>query len=132
VLSKKKIKEIEEKIALCKEYTQRWALFFNFFGDGFEGRKITAENEGKFFQCTTDLARREFRLSYFMAEDFTRGSEILDILSKAVSLNHIHEMSEAQFSKFQLAWHQVFIALNKCLGRLMQQLPEVEEKKEGA
>jgi uncharacterized protein YukE len=40
-------------------------------------------------------------------------------------------MSEAQFSKFQLAWHQVFIALNKCLGRLMQQLPEVEEKKEG-
>ena len=115
---------IDEKIALAEEYTRLWAQFFNFFGDGFEGRKITPEAESQFFRAMTELARKEFRLSIFVGEQFKLGPAILALLSQAVSLTHIHEMSESQFSKFQYDWHVVFIALNKCLGRLLQARPE--------
>ena len=39
---------IDEKIAIAEEYTRLWAQFFNFFGDGFEGRKITPEGRSSF------------------------------------------------------------------------------------
>jgi len=114
---------LEEKIAICEDYTQQWGKFFNFFGDGFEGRKVTGETEAEFFRVMTDLARKEFRLIYFMEADFKSGDQITEILRSAVSLSNIQGMSEAQFSKFQYEWHVVFIALNKCLGRLIQQRP---------
>ena len=120
-LKKLKVKiPLDEKIALCEVFTKKWADFFNFFGDEFEGRKITGENEAQFFRAMTDLAREQFRLTYFLGGDLSVGEQITTILSEAVSLMHIHDMSEAQFASFQLKWHQVFIALNKCLGRLIE------------
>ena len=127
LMRKKKLDELEQKIALCQDFTQRWAKFFNFFGDGFEGRKITADSEAQFFRLMTELARGEFRVSHTIGSEFTQGPDILTILSDAVSLTHIHEMGEGQFAQFQHAWHVVFIALNKTLGRLLQQRPEPKE-----
>ncbi len=129
VRKKKKNIELDEKIALCQEYTQRWGQFFNFFGDRFEGRKITAKDEARFFHAMTELARKEFRFSFFMNSDFNDGEKILDILSRSVSLNNIHEMSESQMGKLQHDWHVLFIAMNKCLGRLMQRRPPENGKK---
>jgi hypothetical protein len=118
---------IEEKIALAQEYTRLWAQFFNFFGDGFEGRKISEEAEAQFFRNMTELARMEFRLSYYAGDKFRVGPAILNLLSQAVSLTNIHQMSESQFAKFQYDWHVIFIGLNKCLGRLIQARPEPKE-----
>lgn len=128
---KKNLKKLglEEKITECQNYTQLWAQFFQFWGDRFEGRKITPENEGKFFSIMTSLAEKEFRFSYFMGDDFKKGEDVLDILSEAVSLNNVAEMSDAQFGKFQQEWHALFIAMNKCLGRLMQRRPQKKDKK---
>lgn len=126
--SKRKL-DLDGKIALCQDYTQTWAKFFNFFGDGFEGRRVTADGETQFFRIMTDLARREYRLTYFLQDDFKMGKDILDVLSDAISLAHIQEMSEAQFSKYQLQWHVIFIALNKALGRLIERQPLPKETK---
>ena len=122
---------IDEKIALAQEYAHLWARFFNFFGDGFENRKITEEGEAQFFRAMTELARKEFRLSCFAGDTFNVSAAILNLLSQAVSLTHIHEMSESQFAKFQFDWHVAFIALNKCLGRLMQLRPVPKEGQDG-
>ncbi|MBN1867980.1 hypothetical protein JW916_11890 [Candidatus Sumerlaeota bacterium] len=120
---------LEERIALCQEFAKEWAEYFNFFGDGFEGRKITAESEAQFFRTMTDLARKQFRLEYFLGEDLQSADKITALLSESVSLVHIHGMSEAQFSQFQLKWHVIYIALNKCLGRLIARRPVSKEAK---
>jgi hypothetical protein len=114
---------LEEKISLCQNYAKEWAEFFGYFGDGFEGRKITAEGEAQFFRCMTDLARKQFRMEYFLGDDLQVGDKISGILGEAVSLMNIHGMSEAQFAQFQLKWHVVYIAINKCLGRLIARRP---------
>jgi len=114
---------LEERIALCEEFTQLWAKFFNFFGDGFEGRKVTGEAEADFFRVMTDLARKQFRMAYFLGADLKSLDQITAILRTAVSLSNIQAMTESQFSKFQHDWHVLFIALNKCLGRLIAKRP---------
>ncbi len=121
--------ELEDRIALCQDYTLRWSKFFDFFSDGFEGRKITADDEAQFFRAMTDLARLEYRVSYFLGKEFTMSKEVLGVLSDGVSLSNINEKTEAQFSKYQHSWHVIFIALNKALGRLIELRPPPKETK---
>jgi len=117
---RKASEELERIIRICQEYTQLWSHFFNYFADGFESRKITPEAETQFFQVMSDLARKQYRVRFFVKEDCPADEKMLSILSEAVSLANIHEMTEAQFNKMQHSWHVIFIALNKSLGRLMQ------------
>jgi len=124
VFGKKKkqlVARVDSKIALCQEYTQLWQEFFDFFADRLHDKKITAEEEAMFFKCMTDLARKQYRLRYFLGDICPSDEAILKIVSGAVSLTTIYEMTEAQFSKLQHSWHVIFIALNKSLGRLLQQ-----------
>lgn len=114
---------LDEKIALCEEYSELWSNFFNFFADGLEGKKITGDAEAQFFRIMTDLARKEFALSYFMGDDFTGGDKIITLLNQTVSLMNLQGMSEAAFNKLQMDWHIIFISLRKCCGRLMQRRP---------
>jgi hypothetical protein len=114
---------LEEKIALCEDYTRQWGQFFNFFGDGLEGREVTREHEAQFFRLMTELARKQFALCYHLADELKGAEQIIAIVNSAVSMDNLQRMTEAQFSKFQHEWHVVFIALNKCLGRLLQKRP---------
>ncbi|HBF33873.1 TPA: hypothetical protein DDW35_04860 [Candidatus Sumerlaeota bacterium] len=121
-MSKKAIQALlqksEKQIAYCQEYARLWHQFFNFFADGFENRKITSESEIQFFQLMTELARRQYRLRFLLGSTCPADESILAILSEAVSLTNLQEMSEGQFDKFQYGWHVIFIELNKALGCL--------------
>ena len=78
----------------------------------------------------TVLGRKQFRLLYLTEGDLSQGdASIIEILSDGISLTNIQSMSEAQFAKFQHDWHIIFIALNKCLGRLMARRPEPKPEK---
>jgi hypothetical protein len=114
---------LDEKIALCEEYSELWSNFFNFFADGLEGKKITGDAEAQFFRIMTELARKEFALSYFMESDFTGGDKIITLLNQTVSLMNLQGISEAAFNKIQMDWHIIFISLRKCCGRLIQRRP---------
>lgn len=129
MVSKAKLQQLEKRISACQDFTQLWAKFFNFFADNFEGRKITGDDEAQFFRVMTELARKTFPIAFTIGSDFPKTSEILGILSEAVSLTNLNAMSEAEFSKFQHRWHVVYIRLNKCLGRLVEQRPMPKSKK---
>ncbi len=123
--NKRKLKaiDLDEKIKVCQEYTQFWAQFFNLWGDGFEGRRVTSEDEAKYFKIITVLARKLYRFDYMMQKEFTKAELVQKVLSGASSLSHIHDMTDSQFGKFQLDWHVAFLAMNKCLGKLNQRKP---------
>jgi hypothetical protein len=114
------LQKSEKQIAYCQEYTRLWHQFFNFFADGFENRKVTPESEVQFFQLMTELARRQYRLRFLLGSACPSDENILAILSEAVSLSNLQEMSEGQFLKFQYGWHVIFIDLNKALGFLVR------------
>jgi len=129
--TQKQLTSIENRLATCREYKNLWQEYFKFFAEGFEGRKIYERDEQAFFQIMNVLAVNHYRFVELAGEYFKEGEGILMVLTDSVSLSHLKEMSEAQFSKLQIDWHTIFIAMNKAIGKLMMQLPAAAPGKGG-
>jgi hypothetical protein len=114
---------LQDRIDLCKGYTKLWSDFFKTFSEGLEHKKIIRNEEVIFGQMVSLLAFKHYEFTEMMEKYLPDPDGILEVLSEAVSLQHLKELSEAQFSKFQVNWHSQFIAMNKCLGRLIIELP---------
>lgn len=124
----KQLTSIENRLATCREYKNLWQEYFKFFAEGFEGRKIYEKDEQAFFQVMNVLAVNHYRFVELAGEHFKEGEAIITVLTESVSLSALKEMSDAQFSKLQIDWHTIFIAMNKAIGKLMLQLPVVPQK----
>lgn len=131
MVSAAKVKDIQKRIEVCREYAALWEDFFKTFGTSdFPTRKIFDSDEQAFLQILTQLAMKRFRFCYYMGDTFGSGEQILDVLTQAQGLRHIQEMPEANFSKLEIDWHTIFIEMHRALGRLLRQLPS--EKPEQA
>lgn len=120
----KQIMSLDNRIAFITKYKNLWQEYFRFFADGFDERKITAQDEQQFFQTMHALATNHFRFVELAGEHFKGADLSLDILNDTVSLNTLKQMSEAQFGKLLIDWHTVFINMNKALGKLNLQKPQ--------
>jgi hypothetical protein len=115
--------DLEKKIMLCRGYAKLWSDFFQYFSDSLEGVTITEQQEAAFFKYMTVLATRHFEFVTKMDKDLKVGEQILVLLRDIVSLHNLQEMSEAEFSSTQIRWHEIYIHMNKTLGRLIQKMP---------
>lgn len=122
--SMKQIMMIQNRLAVTREYKNLWQEYFKFFADGFDDRKISDQEEQAFFQIMSRLAQSQYRFAEMAGEYFKDGDEIINLLSDSPSLNTLKEMSDAQFSKFQVDWHSIFISMNKAIGKLMILMPQ--------
>jgi hypothetical protein len=121
---------VENRLAVCTEYTKLWKDYFAFYADGFDEKQVIGDqDEMRFFQLMNILAMNHYRFSEMAAEHFKDSAGILQVLADTVSLNAIRQMSEAQFSKLLIDWHTLFIAMNKAIGKLKTQLPAPKEGK---
>jgi len=120
--------DLEKKIMLCRGYAKLWSDFFQYFSDSLEGVTITDKQEAAFFKYMTVLATRHFEFITKMGQDLKAGDNILVLLQEIVSLRNLQEMSEAEFSSTQVKWHEIYIHMNKTLGRLMQKMPATPSK----
>ena len=125
----KQLTSLDNRIAICREYTRLWQEYFKFFSDGFEDKRIYEKDEQAFFQIINVLALNHFRFSEMAGALFKDSDAILKVLTDTPSLQFIKQMSEAQFSKLLIDWHTLFISMNKTLGKLNMQLPPPTEPK---
>lgn len=117
----------ERKLAVVREYARLWQEYFKFFSDRVEGKRITEAEENAFAQLMNVLALNHFRFVETAYPHFKDPDSILKVLTETVSLSHIQQMSDAQYSKLQIDWHMIFIAMNKAVGKVMASLPTSEE-----
>ncbi|OPZ19506.1 MAG: hypothetical protein BWZ10_00926 [candidate division BRC1 bacterium ADurb.BinA364] len=116
--------ELEKKIQFLKAFCKLWADFFeDFFSESLEGKTIDPQDEEAFFKTMTVLATRTFELKARLEKEFKDPERIINYLAQIVSLANLQTMSEAEFSSMQTRWHEIFISLNKSMGKLLQQLP---------
>jgi len=115
-----------QKIELCKEYTRLWADFFKLFAEGLEHKKILANEEKIFDQMVSLLSLNHYKFTEMMGDHLSNPDSIIEVLSECASLQHLKELTEAAFSKLQVDWHTIFIAMNKCIGKFIAVLPPGE------
>lgn len=114
---------IDNRIAVCREYTALWQRFFSFFSESLADRQITEQMEGEFAQILSLLALNQYKFQELVGEHMSDAPKILEVLADAISLQNIKAMQDANFNKLQVDWHTLFISMNKALGRLMTKVP---------
>jgi hypothetical protein len=128
-----KVEDIHKRVAICQEYASLWQEFFTTFGTGeFAERRILEQDEARFAKMLTKLATDHFRFCFFMGDKFGDGDKIIDVLERAENLRVLQEMPDANFSKLEIDWHNVFISMHRAVGRLMRELPAEEPEEEAA
>ncbi len=115
--------KLENRVALCREFINLWMQFFRFFAADLSEKEITQAEEKAFFQAMSALARKHFLFVEMMGDTFDRGGDVIDVLGVAVSLANIQVMPENTRSKLELDWHNLFLDMNRALGRLIRRLP---------
>lgn len=124
-----KLTSIENRLSVSLEYTRLWGEYFKFFSEGFEDKKILAQDEQAFFELMNVLALNHFRFVELAGEYFKDGDEVLRVMTETVSLQVIKQMSDAQYSKLLIDWHTLFILMNKAIGKLKARVAAAQPAK---
>jgi len=125
------VEQIEERIAVCREYAAHWEEYFKCFGtNDIRDRKVTDQEENQFGKLSNLLARKLFRFTRYVGDKFSDSDDILELLQANESLRGMQDFSDANFSKTEVTWHQIFINMHRAVGRLTRELP-AEEHIEG-
>ncbi len=124
-----RLTSLENRLAVCQQYTKLWHDYFRFFSEELRDRRITDQEEQAFFQMMYVLASNQYRFVELAGKYFSQGDGILKVLTDTVSLNHIKQMSDAQYSQLLVDWHTIFIMMNKALGKLQAEYQAEEAKK---
>jgi hypothetical protein len=114
---------IENRIAVCKEYSALWLRFFGYWQDSLEDRQITEQMEAEFLQVLSVLALNHYKFEELVGDVMPEARKVLDVLCEVISLANLKSLPEAQFTKLQVDWHTLFISMNKALGKLILKLP---------
>jgi hypothetical protein len=128
-MAKSNLGSLENCILACREYTQLWQEFFTFFSDDLSDKVFLEEDERRFQELVQLLAEKHFRFTQMVGNRFSGANDVLKILSEAVSLSYLKTLPEASFTKLQVDWHTLFLNMNKCLGKLLTEIPPARLQK---
>jgi len=121
-MKKQQFDSLESRIMICKEYAALWQRFFRYFSESLADKQITQQMESEFEQVLGVLAINQYKFEELVGEHMPDARKIVNVLTDAVSLATIKTMQEAHLNKLQLEWHELFISMNKALGKLSNQL----------
>ena len=124
-----RLTSIENRLAVCQQYTKLWHDYFRFFSEELRDRRISDQEEQAFFQTIYVLASNQYRFVELAGQYFKDGDGILKVLCTTVSLQAIKNMSDAQYSQLLIDWHTIFIMMNKAIGKLNAEFVAEEAKK---
>ncbi len=111
-------KALERKIELLREFIGEWVKFRDFLTSSLKAGKVSAEDERKFLELKSLIARKHQGLMQTLGEEFPPDQRLMDIISHAVSLESLVGTSGMQFRKIENDWHLSYIHLNEVLGTL--------------
>ncbi len=109
-------RKLEKNIEKVKEFIKLWQDFEVFLNLSQE-KEIGEEEERKFRELKSTLARQSESLQESLQGGFVVEGKIMDILSQSPNLAQIIKQP-MHLKKLQNDWHSAFIALNKILGSL--------------
>lgn len=106
----------EEKKKIIEDFSELWNVYFGFFSKSIEEIIINEEQEKQFFEVQTKIASSLYAFAKVTETFFSGGNDILKLLSVTASLRHLSQLTDSQFSKYQVDWHGIYLDINKAYG----------------
>ncbi len=108
----------ERRYSDCQELMALWRKYHDYFKVAVAGDGITPEREHEFITIKSRIAMLHDSFMDCLDHDQNIGQNILSIVTRSITLRHIHRMSTAEIKKIELEWHESYLLLNETLGML--------------
>jgi hypothetical protein len=108
----------ERRYSDCQELMDLWRKYHDYFKIAVGGEGITPEREHEFITIKSRIAMLHDSFMDCLDHDQNIGQNILSIVTRSITLRHIHRMSTAEIKKIELEWHESYLLLNETLGLL--------------
>jgi len=109
---------VERQYSDCRELLNLWRRYHDFFKVAVSGDGITPENEHEFITIKSRIAMLHDPFMDVLDHDQNIGQNVLSIVTRSITLKHVHRMSTAEIKKIELEWHESYLLLNETLGML--------------
>jgi len=109
---------VEHQYADCRELLNLWRRYHDFFKVGVSGDGISPEKENEFITIKSRIAMLHDTFMDCLDHDQNIGQNILSIVTRSITLKHVHRMSTAEIKKIELEWHESYLLLNEAIGML--------------
>lgn len=116
---------VERQYSDSKELLGLWRTFHDFFVMGVKGESITPEKEAQFLEIKSRIAMLHDSFMDALTHDANIGQEVLNIISRAITLKHLGKQSTADIKKMEIEWHESYLLLNETIGALEDKRSEL-------
>ncbi len=122
--------EVERQYADTKELLALWQEFYEYFEMAKKGENLTPEKEEAFLELKSKIAMLHDSFMDALTHDQNIGQNILDIVTRSISLKHLNRQNIADIKKMEIEWHESYLLLNETIALLeekRQQLATMSE-----
>jgi hypothetical protein len=109
---------VERRYSDCRELLNLWRRYHDFFKVAVTGDGITPDKEHEFITVKSRIAMLHDIFMDCLDHDQNIGQNVLSIVTRSITLKHVHRMSTAEIKKIELEWHESYLLLNETLGML--------------
>lgn len=121
---------VERQYSDSKELLALWRTFHDFFVMGVKGENLTSEKEAQFLEIKSKIAMLHDSFMDALSHDQNIGQEVLNIISRAITLKHLSKQSQADIKKMEIEWHESYLLLNETIGALEDKRNELSKVNE--
>lgn len=118
---------VERQYSDSKELLALWRTFHDFFAMGVKGENLTPEKEEQFLEIKSRVAMLHDSFMDALTHDQNIGQQVLNIISRAITLKHLNRQSVADIKKMEIEWHESYLLLNETIGVLEEKRNELAQ-----
>lgn len=118
---------VERQFSDTKELLALWNTFHQFFTLGIKGENINPEKENQFLEVKSRIAMLHDSFMEALTTNQNIGQEVLNIITRAITLKHLGKLSTADTKKMEIEWHESYLLLNDTIAALEQKRRDLAE-----
>ncbi len=111
-------KQLEQQIEHVEQFVEIWKEFHALFSKALAKNSITPEDEQRYFEIKTTIARNYNVLMESLGLENEKDSKALEIITHVVTLEDASALSEGMAKRVTAVWHEKYIEFQKLLGAL--------------
>ncbi|MGB9691386.1 MAG: hypothetical protein ACPL7D_04390 [Candidatus Sumerlaeaceae bacterium] len=122
--------ELEQQLADTKELLKLWQEFYEYFEMAKKGENLTPEKEEAFLELKSKIAMLHDSFMEALTHDQNIGQNILDIVTRSISLKHLNRQNVADIKKMEIEWHESYLLLNETIALLSEKREQLANMSE--
>ena len=111
-------KQLEIQIKQVEQFVEIWKEFHQLFTKALSQNEITADDEQRYFEIKTHIARNYNVLMESLGLEKEKDSKALEIITHVVTLEDASALSDGMSKRVTSVWHEKYIEFQKILGAL--------------